>query len=154
MVNYSYKPTELLMHPNYSSGLIRDLYLQDEGITISPYHERSNIFQIIWKRFHAQHCGIQLWASMKHPRPVDTILHRYKSEKTINNFFNYWGGQFAKFNAVLQIPQSTHSHLFKYYKGEILNAIYFDSVAFWTVMADCDSFFDELLLPILWNNYR
>ena len=33
-----------LMRPHYSSVLIQDLYLQDEGITISPSHDRSNIY--------------------------------------------------------------------------------------------------------------
>eukprot|EP00978_Attheya_sp_CCMP212_P020845 scaffold60234_cov60-Attheya_sp.AAC.1 len=78
-----------LMPPHYSSSLIRDLYLQDKGITISPSNDCPNSFQIIWKQFHSQLGGIQIWASMKHPRPVDTFLRRYKSEKTINNVFNY-----------------------------------------------------------------
>eukprot|EP00978_Attheya_sp_CCMP212_P032666 scaffold128652_cov24-Attheya_sp.AAC.1 len=102
---------------------------------------------------------------MKHPRPVDTILRRYKSEKTINNVFNYLrlhveGDDLQSSmlcseyrNQLISICSTTIKALGE--KEDILNAISFDTKAFQTIMADCDSMFEELLLSTLvgWNNY-
>jgi hypothetical protein len=154
-----------LMRPNYSSALIRDLYLQDEGLTISPSNDRSNSFQIIWKQFHEQPCGLQIWASMKLARPVDTILRRFKSEQSLNNVFNYLrlhveGDDLQSSmlcseyrHQLLSVCSTTIKALGE--KEDILNAISFDTEAFRTIMADCDSVFEKHLLSTLvgWNNY-
>jgi hypothetical protein len=154
-----------LMSPNCSSTLIKELYTRDEGINIAPSHDLTQSFQMIWKRFHSQPCGMQIWATLQFPRPVDTLLRGYKSEKTINNVFNYLrlhveGDELQSSmlcseyrNQLIALSSNTIKGLNS--RVDVLNAISFDSKEFKDILKDCDSVFEHHLVSTLagWNNY-
>jgi hypothetical protein len=148
-----------------ASSFIEELYTKDEGINILISKNPRDLIQIRWNQFHANPRGVQIWAAMAHPRPVDTLLRGYTSIDTLNNVFNYLRLHIEGDDLQASMLVSEYRHQLNSAgstiirkletKATVLDDISFDTPEFRSVIAECDKLFDDTLQKTLtgWNNY-
>eukprot|EP00978_Attheya_sp_CCMP212_P049591 scaffold685827_cov67-Attheya_sp.AAC.1 len=138
---------------------------KDESLNVSITNTQSTLIQVTWKAFHACPCGLQIWAKLENPCPIENVFRRFKSENTLNNVFNYLqlhveGDALhtsmlcSQYHSAMQTVSSSQINTL-HIQEERLKDIFFDTNAFSMTMVECDKLFEQYLDQTLvtWNHY-